>query len=77
MKEYLFEGEIQGQYKSLQIYPETEKPHHYFVHWDGFRVGTIKKVSGEWKTDDEPLSDFVPEIGAFIDKHEAEIEREG
>ena len=76
MEKYLFEGEIQGQYKSLEIYPKPELPNQYLVHWDGFQVGAIKKEKDIWHSDDAPLVDFVGEIGAFIDKHEAAIKAE-
>ena len=77
MEEYLFEGEIQGQYRTLQIYPKSEVPNQYLVHWDGFEVGIIKKEEGKWQSEDAALKDAVPEIGAFIDKYEEKINKEG
>ena len=76
MEKYLFEGEIQGQYKSLEIYPKPDLPNEYLVKWDGFKVGTIKKDNNIWRSDDAPLVDFVVEIGDFIDRHETTIKNE-
>lgn len=76
MEKYLFEGEIQGQYKSLEIYPKPDFPNEYLVQWDGFKVGTIKKDDSSWHSDDAPLVDFVGEIGDFIDRHEATIKNQ-
>ena len=76
MEHYVFEGEIQGKFRSIQIYPMAQAPNRYLVHWDGFQVGTVAKTEGTWHTDDSALVDFVPELGTFIDEHEAKIQRD-
>ena len=76
MEHYLFEGEIQGKYRAIEVYPMSQMPDRYLIHWDGFQVGTIARMEGTWHTDDEALVDFVPELGTFIEEHEAKINKE-
>lgn len=73
MKEYLLEGNIQGQYRALQIYPMFDLPNHYLIHWDGFQVGIIRKNDGIWETDVASLYDSVVDIGTLIDAYEKKL----
>lgn len=77
MDQYLFEGEIQGKYRVIHIFPVPHVPRQYQIRWDGFHIGTLKKVKEQWYTDDEPLIEFAEEIGQFINRHEDEIKRGG
>jgi hypothetical protein len=68
MEEYiLYTGEIEGKYREVQIYPNLSVQNEYLIHWDGFEVGTIKKMDGKWFTGTLDLISVVNEIGIFID----------
>ncbi|SEB05099.1 hypothetical protein [Pedobacter hartonius] len=73
MENYEFTGEIQGEYRQIKIYPMLCLSNHYLIHWDGFEVGVIKKVNGKWHSDNEALSDYVEELGSFIDKEDISV----
>jgi len=68
----LFSGKIKGKYRDIQIYPMMHLAKHYLIHWDGFEIGVIKKANDQWQTDNDQLSHVVDELGAFIDRTEAE-----
>jgi len=69
MEEYiLYTGQIEGKYREVQIYPNLSIPDEYMVHWDGFEVGTIKKMDNKWFTKTAELVTVVNELGAFLDK---------
>lgn len=68
MKDYiLFSGELQGRFREVEIYPVPDSQNKFLVHWDGFEVGMIRKKDQEWHTDNDQLTDFVDELGSFID----------
>ena len=75
MEKYIiFTGKIDGTYRDVQIYPVISSPDQYFVHWDGFEIGMIKKMDEEWYTNSVPLIDVVNEIGSYLDKKQFESE---
>lgn len=68
MEEYiLFSGEIQGKYRDVEIYPIANDPNEFLIHWDGVKMGTIKKMGEKWETKAAPLVEVVEELGRFID----------
>jgi len=73
MEHYEFTGEIQGEYRQIEIYPMLSLSNHYLIHWDGFEVGVIKKVNGKWHSDHEALADYVEELGGFIDRRDISV----
>ena len=74
MKQYLFEGEIEGNYRELEIDSPLDGK-NYMVHWYGITLGSIyaEEIDGEkrvWKTDAQPLQYCVSVLGDFIDRSE-------
>jgi len=67
MEDYiLFTGTIEG-HKEIRIYPLQDSPGVYLIHWDGYELGTIKKMDNKWFTNTPELFAVTNEIGAFID----------
>lgn len=62
----LFTGTIEG-HREVRIYPLQSTPDVYLIHWDGYELGTIKKIDNKWYTDKPELLDVTNELGAFID----------
>jgi hypothetical protein len=74
MEEYiLFAGEIQGQYREVEIYPIANEPNEFLVHWDGVKMGSIHKMDNQWHTKSQPLKEVVQELGRFIDSKDGEM----
>lgn len=68
MEKYtLRDAEIDDKYRNIEIYPKTQVPDEYLIHWDGFQVGTIQKRDDKWFTSAVDLITVVNEIGAFLD----------
>lgn len=62
----LFNGTIEG-HKDVRIYPLQATANVYMIHWDGFELGTIRKIDNKWYTNTPELLQVTNELGAFID----------
>lgn len=70
MKTYkLCKGEIEGNYREIQIFPLNPELDRYLIHWDGFEIGVISTIDSRWLTETEQLKPVVNELGSFIDEN--------
>ena len=70
MEDYiLYTGSIEG-HKEIRIYPLQAVSDVYLIHWDGYELGTIRKIDNKWFTSTPELLGVANEIGAFIDSRQ-------